>query len=177
MADNLESRVAVLERELRLLRDKEEIRALKARYCHYVDGGWPQHGGTHMGPVADLFVDDGVWDASPGLPAARGRAAITQLFIDLRVIPLAFHNAVNPQIEVTGDTARGHWHFIGASEMPDGKSAWFIGIYDEEYVRTADGWRYKLLRYTGVRQAARGPWGDPPGDKPMTVAVEYQAVS
>ena len=54
-----------------------------------------------------------------------------------------------------------------------------VGI-DHFHVSNAqpyDGWRYKLLRYTGVRQAARGPWGDPPGDKPMTVAVEYQAVS
>lgn len=146
-------RIETLEKELRELRDREEIRMLKATYCRYVDGGWPQHGGTHMGPVADLFVDDGVWDASPGIPAARGRAAIEALFIELRAIPLAVHNAVNPMIWIDGDTARGHWHFIGCSEMPGGRASWFIGTYDEEYVRTAEGWRYRLMRYTGIRQA------------------------
>ncbi|MBI1181178.1 MAG: nuclear transport factor 2 family protein [Alphaproteobacteria bacterium] len=170
----LARRVDALEKDLTVLRDKEEIRALKARYCQYVDGGWPEHGGTHMGPVADLFVEDGVWDASPGMPAARGGEAIRRLFVDLRALPFAFHNAVNPVIEVDGDEATGHWHFIGCSQMPDGASAWFLGIYEERYVRTPEGWRYRLMRYVGVRQAARpAGWGDPPGDRPMTEAVAY----
>lgn len=168
-------RIEALERRVTELQDKEDIRALKARYCAYVDGGWPEHGGTHGGPVADLFVEDGVWDASPGMPAAEGRAAIRRLFVDLRAIPFAFHNAICPHIDVRGDEAFAHWHFIGCSEMPDGASAWFLGTYKEHYVRTPDGWRYKLMKYTGVRQATRAPWGEPPGDRPMTQAVAYSA--
>lgn len=173
--EQLARRLEALERRVLELQDKEDIRALKARYCAYVDGGWPEHGGTHAGPVADLFVEDGVWDASPGMPAARGKAAIRQLFIDLRAIPFAFHNAICPDIRVSGDEATGHWHFIGASEMPDGASAWFLGTYEERYVRTPEGWRYRLMKYVGVRQAPRAPWGGPPGDRPMTEAVAYSA--
>jgi hypothetical protein len=166
--DDLLNRLSRLEGEVRELRDKEEIRALKARYSHYVDGGWPNHGGSHMGPVHELFVEDGVWDASPGLPVARGREAIRRIFVDLRSLPFAFHNAVSPMIEVRGDTATGHWHFIGASEMPDGACAWFLGTYEERYVRTRDGWRYQLMKYHAVRQAKRPQgWGPPPGDQPM----------
>jgi hypothetical protein len=172
--DELAARVERLERQLRRLQDHEAIRALKARYSTYADGGWPEHGPSHMGPIADLFVEDGVWDASPGLPAAHGRAAIRRLFVDLRAIPFAFHNAFSPLIEVDGETARGHWHFIGCSEMPDGKSAWFLGTYDEHYVCTADGWRYKLMRYVGVRQVPKpAGWGDPPGGRPMTSEIAY----
>lgn len=174
MTDYLADQVAALQAELRELRDKEEIRQLKATYCHYADGGWPERGGTHMGPVADLFVEDGVWDASPGMPAAHGREAIRRLFVDLRALPFAMHNVMNPMIEVKGDAATGYWHFIGCSEMPDGATAWFLGTYTEEYVRTAEGWRYKLLKYTAIRQAPRpGGWGPLPGDTPMTEAVDY----
>jgi len=166
--ETLAARLDALEQEVRILRDKEEIRMLKATYCRYVDGGWPEQGGSHRGPVADLFVEDGVWSASPGIPAAKGTAAIRELFIELRSLPFAIHNAVNPMIEVDGDTATGHWHFIGASEMPGGQTAWFLGTYAEEYVRTPQGWRYKLMKYTSVKQAPRPEgWGEPPGDEPM----------
>lgn len=154
--------------EVRELRDKEDIRLLKARYCHYADGGWPEHGPSHMGPVADLFVEDGIWDASPGMPAAHGREAIRELFNTFQKIPFVIHNAMNPMIEINGDEAIGHWHFIGCGEAPDGAAAWFLGTYDERYVRTPDGWRYRLMRYTSVRQADRPQgWGDPPGSRKM----------
>lgn len=162
------ARLEALENEVRELRDKEEIRALKATYCRYVDGGWPEHGGSHMGPVADLFIPDGVWDASPGIPTARGTEAIRALFVKLREMPFAIHNAVNPMINVDGDTATGHWHFIGASQIPEGRAGWYLGTYDEEYVRTPEGWRYKLMKYTSVKEAHRPEgWGAPPGDGPM----------
>ncbi|MDA0339842.1 MAG: nuclear transport factor 2 family protein [Proteobacteria bacterium] len=173
-SQDLLGRINTLEAHLRALQDKEDIRTLKARYCAYVDGGWPEHGGSHCGPVADLFVEDGIWDASPGMPKAQGHEAITKLFVDLREVPFAFHNVFNPLIDVTGDTAHGTWHFIGCSEMPDGAAGWFLGVYDEHYVRTPEGWRYKVLRYIGVRQVDRpAGWGAPPGDVPMTEAVNY----
>lgn len=166
--ESLLARMDALEREVRELRDKEEIRMLKATYCRYVDGGWPEHGGSHMGPVADLFVEDGVWDASPGIPAAEGTEAIRALFIELRAMPFAIHNAVNPMIEIHGDVATGHWHFIGASQLPVGQAGWYLGTYDERYVRTAEGWRYKLMKYTSVKEAPRAEgWGEPPGGGPM----------
>lgn len=177
MAQNkdLESRLDLIEHQLKVLQDKEEIRLLKARYCHYADGGWPEHGPSHMGPVADLFVEDGVWDASPGMPAAHGREAIRRLFEDFQAIPFVIHNAVNPMIEVNGDEATGHWHFIGCGEMPGGEGSWFIGTYDERYVRTSAGWRFRLMRYTSARQAVRPQgWGAAPGQRAMAPNLKHR---
>jgi len=166
--ERLLARIEALENEVRDLNDKEEIRFLKSTYCRYVDGGWPEHGGSHMGPVADLFVEDGVWDASPGIPAARGTNSIRALFIELRKMPFAIHNAVNPMIKVDGNTATGHWHFVGASQLPEGRAGWYLGTYDEKYIRTPEGWRYKLMKYTSIKEAHRPEgWGEPPGEGPM----------
>lgn len=48
-----------LEGRVQKLEDIEEIRRLRALYCYYDDGGWPEHGSSHAGPCAELYTDDG----------------------------------------------------------------------------------------------------------------------
>lgn len=141
-----------LEQEVQRLADIEEIKTLKYRYCRFNDGGWPEQGPSHMGPCHELFAEDAIWDGGPA-GYADGRQAIADLFEQLRVLKLAFHAVLNPIIEVDGDTATGHWHLIGGAETPDDESSLALGIYEEEYVRTPDGWRFKYMKVIWGRRA------------------------
>jgi ketosteroid isomerase-like protein len=147
-----------IEERLQALEDREAIIKLKARYVNYNDGGWV--GPTHTNPqaVADMFVEDGVWDGSPNAGYAKGKQAIKELFEAFGAVPFIVHYVTNPLIEVDGDTATGHWHALVTSTMPtpDGPQAlWVLGLYKEEYVRTAEGWKFKTLRF---ETAATAPY-------------------
>jgi hypothetical protein len=152
-----------LEAKVQRLLDLEEIKMLKYRYCQYNDGGWPAQPLSHQGPAADLYTEDGVWDGSP-VVKAEGREEIRKLFASMAALPMAYHAVTNPIIEIDGDTARGHWHLIsGAVGRPaasstgaaagessvqfggDQSSFGFAG-YQEEYVRTSQGWRIKSTK-------------------------------
>jgi hypothetical protein len=135
-----------LEEKVQHLLDLEEIRMLKYRYCHYGDGGWAAQPLTHQGPTADLFTEDGVWDARPLGPLVEGRSAIEKLFEAHTSMPMVYHAVTNPMIEITGNTATGHWHLVGGSIGGDGASSFAFNIYEEDYVRTADGWKIKRMR-------------------------------
>ena len=148
------NRIAILEARLRRLEDIEEIRKLRAIYCNGADGGWPEQGPTHMGPFADLYVEDGVWDGRPMTPLAEGREAIRKL-IELGSRPITFiqHYSTNPNIDIgdDGNTATGKWHVMAPMTGPDGVSRWVLGTYDEKYVRTSEGWRFKSTRFIPSR--------------------------
>jgi SnoaL-like domain len=158
-----ESSVALinLERRLRVLEDREEIRELKAKYCRFNDGGWPEQGASHMGPVADLFVEDAVWDFRPYMPLAVGRDAIRQSVVGGQVVPFAMHYISNAEIFVDGDSGRGTWKLFEPLIMPDLADKLLLGIYQETYARTPEGWRFKSIRFTAVRvaQCDKGWWG------------------
>ncbi len=157
----LTMRVEQLESRLRHAEDIQKIHELKMLYCQYCDGGWDGQGPSHMGPVADLFVEDGVWDSQPYLPRVEGREALRQFFEGCRAVPFAIHKVMNPMIEIDGDEASGHWHVISCFTSAAGDSGWVMGIYKERYVRTAQGWRYKSIRGEIARSWLQpGGWGD-----------------
>ena len=148
-----------IEERLKALEDREELIKLKARYVNYNDGGW--RGPTHTDPdaVADMFVDDGIWDGSPNAGYAQGRAEIKALFERFRAVKFIVHYVTNPLIEVDGDTATGHWHALVTSTMPDDTAFWILGLYKEQYVRTSHGWRIKVLRFeTAVTAPYEAGW-------------------
>ena len=143
------------EADVRRLLDLEEIKSLKYRYCRYNDGGWPAQPQSHTGPSADLFTEDGVWDGSPGLPVARGRREIGELFARFTsLFPMAYHAVMNPIVEIEGDAARAHWHIISASQVASGRASLSIGAYDDQYLRTSEGWRIKHMRLLAGRSTA-----------------------
>jgi len=144
-----------IEERLRALEDREEIVKLKARYANYNDGGWS--GPTHAYPdeVANMFVEDGIWDGTPVAGYAQGREQIRELFRQFAAVPFIIHYVTNPLIEVTGDTATGHWHALVTATTPDRTGLWSLGMYDEKYVRTAEGWKIQTLRFIS---AANSPY-------------------
>nr|WP_208411030.1 nuclear transport factor 2 family protein [Mycolicibacterium fluoranthenivorans] len=67
------------------------------------------------------------------------------------------HRLSNMAITVTGDTAIARTYLdalILAADNASGVSA--IGFYDDELVRTGDGWRIARRRFTSVRIAVIG---------------------
>jgi hypothetical protein len=149
-----------LEAKIQYLTDLEEIKMLLYRYCRYNDGGWAAQPLSHQGPSADLFTEDGVWDGSPVLKA-EGREAIRKLFASFAALPMAYHAVMNPIIEIDGDAAKGHWHRIGGGIGADSASTLGIGGYEDEYVRTSEGWRIKLMRVIwGRRTSLPNGWAE-----------------
>jgi ketosteroid isomerase-like protein len=139
-----------LEQRVQIIEDREAIAALQARYINLNDGGWD--GPTHCFPeaVGELFVEDGVWAGPETAGRAQGRAAIVALFHEFAAVPFIVHYVTNPLIEIDGDTATGQWHAIIASTMPGGDALWTLGRYDNQYVRTADGWKYRTLNFLSM---------------------------
>jgi hypothetical protein len=136
--------LTALHRRLQNLEDIMEITRLKAAYCDAVDGGWDRR--THNGEaVASLFVDDGVWDVGGGAGRGEGHGGIVNLIDSFQRMPFAFHRVSNPVIHVNGDQATGKWHVIAYLCQPDGTPVMFFGVYNDQFVRTPQGWKFKSL--------------------------------
>jgi hypothetical protein len=136
---------SALERRIQILEDREEITKLKARYCNYVDGSWDRLTHDYDG-VASIFVEDGLWEAGPKL-RGEGREGIRDFFKAAQNISFAFHRISNPIIEISDDTATGNWHVLVALTQPGGKPVWIAGIYNDDFVRTPEGWKFKTLSF------------------------------
>ncbi|WP_340265877.1 nuclear transport factor 2 family protein [Sphingobium mellinum] len=162
------ARPASIEERVQLIEDHEDIARLMSLYCQYNDGGWEGQGPSHMGPSADLFVEDGVWDDCGPIGRAEGREKIRALFNVLRASPYVSHNVMNPLIDVNGDTAKGHWHLIALSKRPNGRAVedndgrWTLAIYNVEFQRTSDGWRFTRMEVRRGREMPQRGYNPPP---------------
>lgn len=138
--------------------DVLEIQTLKARYADAVDGGWTGTRPHDADAVLELFVEDGVWDGGE-YGRGEGHAGIREYMLTGdAIMPFAFHHITNPRIEVDGDVARARWHVLLAVET-EGQAQLHVGIYDDEMVRTAEGWKFKRLGFTpAARTDLPGDW-------------------
>ncbi len=112
------------------------ITKMVADYNHMIDSGQAE-------AWADLFTADGQFD--PGLmPAISGREALVEFAGGLPVmIPGARHHITNLSVDVQGDRATATAYLQLWTKGEDGKAALAMtGIYTDELVRTADGWRF-----------------------------------
>lgn len=144
-----------IEQRLQTLEDIEEIRRLKARYCAACDDDHDPDA------VSALFTGDAVWDA-PGIGRCEGRAAIRAYMAELRAsgrIRNSAHHAINPLIEVDGDSATGHWRLIMlyTANAADGGTEYhrIIGWYRERYRRVAGRW---LIEHLFCQVEENGPY-------------------
>jgi hypothetical protein len=138
-----------LNARIRRLEDIEAIRQLKARYCQACDDD------HNPEAVAACFVEDGLWEGPDLGIHARGHAAIKDYIGGVRAsgrVNKPAHMVMNPLITVEGDRATGHWRFLMMyADRGDPATPRFhriIGIYEDEYVRTGDGWLMSRLCVT-----------------------------
>ncbi len=131
-------RIEALERRLRLLEDREDLRALRDAYHACINDG-------RYGEIGDLFVEDGYVHLDY-LATYRGRAAIDAGFRGMGererfYIKQFIHSH---QVTVDGDRATGR-SYLEARYGRYGVSYLVSGRYDDVYVRTPDGWRFQEM--------------------------------
>ncbi|MAF46064.1 MAG: hypothetical protein CL407_09105 [Acidimicrobiaceae bacterium] len=128
--------VTDIESRLARLEDIEEIKQLKAKYCRYCDEGYDPDG------IASLFTEDGIWDGGKTFGVANGRDAIRKHFQGAASrISIARHQVMNPIIEVTNDTATGHWLlFQPCTDGTTGEAVWLAATYNDQYVKSDGVW-------------------------------------
>ena len=129
----------------------EDIKALKARYCRFLDT-------KDWAGLGALFVEDAVLDVAQdtGNPPLAGRDAIIAQ-IRLAVDDAATsHQVHTPEITFeTADRASGVWAMQdrvvwqpAKSPLPGVTSITGYGQYHETYRRTAQGWQFASIRLT-----------------------------
>jgi uncharacterized protein (TIGR02246 family) len=106
--------------------DRDEILQLMYRYNHAIDSGdapgW-----------AATFTADGVFDVAGRLMSGRD-----ELIAFASSVHGYRHTVVNPVIDVAGDAATVRAYFV----VFTGTALAGIGTYQDEVVRTPDGWRF-----------------------------------
>jgi len=131
---------------LHALLNLEELRALKARYCRYVDTKqWDAWRG--------IFTEDVVF---AGLSAPF---ATLDEFIETQRCRLgdavSVHHCHTPELELTGpQTAKGLWAMCDYVEYPwQAERRGFVGygFYDEEYRLEEGEWKISRLRMERLR--------------------------
>jgi ketosteroid isomerase-like protein len=93
---------------------------------------------------AQAFTEDGVLDASHcGLTPVRGRQAIAaEIANAYRQQTHNIHYVTNQMVLwIEGDRAAGFAYFFQRSILKNGGRTEFCGRYDDEYRRTAAGWK------------------------------------
>jgi hypothetical protein len=95
--------------------------------------------------LADLFTDDGVLIGA--FQKHEGRAMIAK---NISFWPFAVHYVMNPVIEVAGDRATGMWYWLRPQLNHEGEPYWAAGWYEDEYLRIAGEWKFRLVRISNL---------------------------
>lgn len=136
--------------------DEHAIGVLVARYADIVNR-------EASDEFADVWHHEGEW-VIPG----RTVSGIDQIKATLAEL-LSRHERLvqitgSGRAIVAGDAATARWYQWEVALGVDGKSRSFLGVYDDDLVRTTDGWRFRrrsyhsLLRLIGDLDATAVPW-------------------
>ncbi len=139
-----------MSREADHLADRDALRELRARYSHTYDG-------KQLDAFLALFVEDGVLQLGP-TGFARGRDEMRKALAGpIESADFAIHFTSDEITDFTGpDTARGTSRFaVHTGREPNIQGA---GTYRDEYLRTADGWRFAARRIEFFYMGVRGDW-------------------
>ena len=125
--------------------DRQDISDLLVRYATGIDRrDWPL--------FRTVFTDDCELDYGE-IGAWKGVDAVADFMEQVHALAgHTMHRLSNMAITVDGDQAVARTYLDGLMMAPDNKSGVnAIGFYDDEIVRTADGWRVARRRTTIVR--------------------------
>lgn len=135
--------------------DRIQIEQLIARYAYALDTG-----GRNGYDYADLFTADGVFVGMNQGQAGRlfrGRDTLAALARGGPRNPnYVSHYITNIVLEATPEGARGREYAIIADLGGNGSKGAFThgGFYDDTYVKTPDGWRFKTRVFYGSEGGA-----------------------
>ncbi len=148
-----EDELLQLQRDVRELKDIEEIKRLRSRYFQYVDAqDWTRW-------AEEILTEDFYFDSDAGV--LRGRDAIVAYISKSLEGAQTVHHGHTPDIAVTGpDTATAVWAMNDYVTMPGVDQTTYVirgyGYYRDEYVRTPSGWRLSKSVMSRLRVDAEG---------------------
>ena len=117
------------------MNDQQEITELLAHYADAVNR-------RDLEAWTKVWSEDGIYTLN-GASKRVGRDAIVALYEKAMAMVESMLQVVhNGTVEVDGDSATGRWYVSEHHGLGDGKSVYVIGVYQDRYIRTADGWKF-----------------------------------
>jgi ketosteroid isomerase-like protein len=131
-----------LERRVRALEDLEQIKKLHQHYIDLMDN-------LRYQEVLDLFTEDASVEVRNS-GAKRGRQELAEVYLGLAKIRGSErydgHMAVEPDIVIEGDSARGTWLIYMFFSRPSVQ--WVQGKNECEYRKEGGRWKIAKLKFT-----------------------------
>lgn len=115
--------------------DQQEITDLVARYA---DGVNRKDKETWRA----IWAEDGKYSLSGGLKK-DSRDAIIELFAQsMESVESMVQLVHNGTVEIDGDSGTGRWYISEQQMLGEDKNFFVIGVYQDRYIRTKDGWKF-----------------------------------
>ena len=135
--------LADLEKRVQALEDLEEIRRLHQDYINLMDN-------LQYERVLDLFTEDATVEIR-NLGVKRGRKEMAEVYIGILAktrgsIRYDGHLAIEPNIRVEGNTAKGTWLIYMLFSKPT--IEWVQGKNECEYRKENGKWKLSRLKFT-----------------------------
>ncbi|BBZ36143.1 nuclear transport factor 2 family protein [Mycolicibacterium confluentis] len=130
--------------------DRQDISDVLIRYATGIDRrDWPL--------FRTVFTTDCELDYGE-IGTFHGVDAVTEFMEQAHAMAgQTLHRLSNMAITVAGDTAEARTYIDGLILAPDGQSGVnAVGVYDDDLVRTGDGWRIARRRFTAARVTTVG---------------------
>ena len=133
---DMEARIEALERKVRVLEDALELQGIMDRYGPAVDSG-------DADAAADLFWDDGVYDAE-GVAPMMGAEAVRAMVegpAHQGLLPNAAHTVGPSMLRVDGDAATATGYSRVYLREGEGFRLWRVAANRWEFERRGGGWK------------------------------------
>ncbi len=132
-----------LEKRIQALEDAEAIKKLHQKYIDLMDN-------LRYEDVLDLFTEDASV-AIRNLGVKKGRKELREIYVDVLAKKRGTerfdgHMAVQPDISINGDTAKGTWLIYMLFSRPS--IQWVQGRNDCEYKKINGEWKISKLKFT-----------------------------
>jgi len=132
-----------LEKRIQALEDLEEIKKLHQRYINLMDN-------LKYEEVLDLFTEDASVEVR-NLGIKKGKKELREIYLDVLAKNRGSerfdgHMAVQPDITVEGDCAKGTWLIYMLFSKPE--IQWIQGRNDCEYKKINGEWKISKLKFT-----------------------------
>lgn len=187
MEQDLLKRLELLEQEVQrqaYYTDMQEIEQVKSRYVYLMENNQPENVWeelfVHDDPDVSMELNDNgkyigpehvkrAWYTIGGVVDENGNPQEKKMF-EGQKLPFMMLTVDTPYIVVAKDrkTAKGDWHIFGPHTVnmkdPDTGDMkmcpyWFAGKFHHEFVKTADGWKFKHFRaISWMRAPYEGGW-------------------
>ena len=132
-----------LEKRVRALEDLEEIKKLHQHYINLMDN-------LQYEEVLDLFTEDATSEVR-NFGIKKGKKEMAEIYLGVLAkkrgkTRFDGHMAIEPDVTVDGDTAKGTWRIYMLFSKPE--IQWVQGKNECEYKKENGTWKISKLKFT-----------------------------